>query len=312
MRYLPLILVLCLSGCPTAPSRTQEPSATRIESPVAYINGQPVRAAMLRPALYETAGGAVLADAVVDRMLIERLSQRGLVVTAEDLVAERELLLMTLDPNDEDQAARLLKELREARGLGDARYRGLLRRNAGLRKLVRDDGLPLTAEMIGQQYELRYGQRYQVRIITADALRDFVPIRQRLDAGEPFSDVAAEISTDLSAAQGGLLSPISPVDPTYPQTLRNLLPTLQSGQVSEPIAIDGSFALVKLEKKVEAKDVKLDDVREELIQEVRLRVEGMMMNQMGRALIREAKVTVLDPALGESWRRRKAALGQSP
>lgn len=311
MRYLLLIMVVFLWGCPTAPPRSVDAPRAPAEAPVLYINGEPVRGEALSPALYEAAGGAVLADAVLDRMLVERLADRGMTVTPADLDAERQRLLLTLDPNDENQAVRLLRELREARGLGDTRFEGLLRRNASLRKLVQDD-VEITPVTIGQQYELRYGPRYQPRIITAEALRDFDAVQRRLDAGEAFSDVAAELSTDLSAAQGGLLSPISLVDPSYPQTLRNLLPKLEPGQVSEPIAIDGSFALVKLERKVEAQPVEMDDVREELEQEVRFRVEGALMNQLGRSLIRDAKVTVLDPALGDSWRRHKAALSPSP
>ncbi len=260
---------------------------------------------------YETAGAAVLADVVVDRMLADRLSQNGMTVTAADIDAERELLLRTLDPTDENQAARLLVELRQARGLGDVRFEALLRRNAGLRKLVADE-VRVTPEMVSQQYELRYGVRYQPRIITADALRDLTAVRERLDAGESFSDLAAERSTDVSAAQGGLLSPISPVDPSYPQALRSLLPTLEPGQVSDPIALDGSFALVKLERKVEGQPVALDDVQEELTEQVRLRVEGALMNRLGRSLIGEARVTVLNPSLGESWRRQQAALDDQP
>lgn len=265
-----------------------------------YVNGTAIRQGDLWPALLERAGGEVLEEVVLDQLLRERFAQRGLTLTAEDIADELTRLSAALSP-DADEAARLLAALRERRGLGDDRFDRLLRRNAGLRKLIAGE-VAVTDAAVRRAFALRYGPRYRVRLIVAPDARTAGTLRQRAAAGESFSDLATQFSTDPSAAQGGLLSPISPADPTYPQVLRNILPELEPQKPSGVVALDGGFGILWLEETVPAQPVAWDDVREALAQEVRAQAERLLMEQTARAMLQAADVLILDPALKPAWK----------
>ncbi len=284
---------------PTAPATPRPASA-----PVAYINGQPVTEAALHGRLIETAGGQVLTELVLDRMIRDRLAQRGLLLTPELIDAEELHMRNTLsaDPNE---ATRLLIKMFSDRDMGKLGFQSMLFRNAGLRLLVKDQ-VTVPPALVRQAYELRHGQRYRVRIIVADSLNQASALRDRAASGESFADLASLHSTDASAAQGGLLSPISLADSTYPKALRQTLSTLQVGGLSDLIAVDDHFIIMKLEESLPADATPFEAAREELQHSVQLELEGQRMQQAARSMLADAKVVVLEPALNKSWLTQKA------
>ena len=268
------------------------------------VNSKTISLLSLQMYLLEAAGGQVLAEFVLDEMLREQLSRRQLTIDAERLEAERVILLSALDP-DQNQAQLLLDELREQQGLGERRYSQLLWRNAALRLLVQDD-VEVSPASIEQAFEFEYGARYEARLLVVDSLPLAADLtRQAREADANFTRLVIEHSTDSSRAQGGLLPPISTVDGTFPAIVRQSVAELAPGQVSDPMALDRGFAILKLERKIDAEPVRIDDVRDELTLGVRRQVEQMLMRQRARALIAEAKVIILDPALHKSWTEQK-------
>src|SRR5690606_35100039 len=118
--------------------------------------------------------------------------------------------------------------------------------------------------------------------------------------------------TDPSGAGGGLLPPLSHADPSYPAVIRNMLVTLEPGQVSNPVAIENGYAILKLERKIAAENVKFDDVKEGLSLNVRRQEEQIQMRQLARTLLAQAEVVVLDPTLKESWDRQMEQMRSNP
>ena len=178
----------------------------------------------------------------------------------------------------------------------------LLTRNAGLRLLVQDD-VEISDAAIDQAYWFEYGPRYEARLIVTDSFQEAAGLVRRARQGESFIDLAIAHSKDLSRAQGGLIGPISPVDPTYPQVVRTTLQLLVPGEVADPVALEEGFAVLRLERKIEGQDVELDDVKDVLARRVRRRVERMLMQRLARTMLGEADVIVLDPGLHNSWKR---------
>jgi hypothetical protein len=310
--------VLGLTGCgsTTGPDRSfaERAPATRASSPtasnnkpLAYINGEAVTRANMHRPLLEAAGGRVLAELALNRLVAARLNQQAITLTDPMIEAERKLVLRSL-AEDENQSVVLLNQLRRRRGLGQARFQALLKRNAGLRQLVKDQ-VNVTDTAIRRAYQLQYGPRYEGRILVTNSARQTQQLRQKITQGRAdFATLAARHSTDPSATQGGLLSPISPADPSYPQAIRKALTSLKVGAVSDVIGIQGGYAILTLERKIEAASVKLADVKQALRPQVRQRLERQRMRQRARAMLREANVVVLNPALGEAWRQHKRGL----
>jgi len=307
------IVAACLQGCQSA--RTNPPgeaapadsaATPRAARPVAYVEGQAVDAAQLQEALYEAAGGEALADLVLGQEIARELEQRGLVVDAAAINRERELIAGTLSA-DPDTAARLLGELRASRGLGKHRFEAMLRRNAGLRLLVADQ-VEVTEAAVKQAYLIQHGPRYRVRLLVVADAGEAGRLRARAAAGEAFADLASLHSADPSAAQGGLLSPISPADPRYPQALRTALPKLAPGQPSPVLALDDRFAVLWLEDKIESDGTALADVRDALTGSVRLRAQRLRMEQLARQMLARSNVIVLDPTLKRAWESQRQRL----
>ncbi len=313
---LPILLLpaMLLIGCEmpsttgnasaSQPPKTQQIApANSAQRPVAYINGQALTQADLINPLIEAAGGTVLSEIVLDRMIHEKLAAAGLTLTPELIEQEKTLILATLS-DDPNEAARLLQTMRSARGMGEQRFQAMLFRNAGLRLLVKDE-VELVPTLLRQAYQLQHGERYRVRIIVAGTLAQANALLVRAKAGESFSDLAAMNSIDPSAAQGGLLSPISPHDPTYPSALRQALGKLETGGISDLIATDDHFIIMKLEEKLPADTISYEAALPDLARALRRELEGQRIQQAARALLAEAKVVVLDPALNNSWQAQQ-------
>lgn len=315
-----LMIAGCQSKDPTAVTRDDAPRPTSGAAPaaapsisrgggtIALIDGQAVSTGAMQPLLIEAAGAQVLSEIVLDRQLDRTLAERKLKVTDADIEQERQTLRREL-ADDRDRAARLLSELRRQRGLGDRRFALLLRRNAGLRKLI-EPQTQVTDSMVRQAFEQRHGQKKVARLILVPTLVDAGKVLRRLQGGESFSDLAVEVSQDISRAQGGLLSPISPQDDSYPKGLRDAVAALQPGQISQPVSLEDGFAILRVERTIEPEAVSFDALADELRRDVRLRLQRSLMERQARVLLEGADVTVLDNALNDAWRARQAELVQ--
>ncbi len=276
------------------------------QRPVGYVGGKAIHRGDLWALLVEAKGGEVLSELILDRQIARALSDRGETIEPATVDQEKSLLLATLDA-DSDQAQRLLGELRQRRGLGEHRFRKLLKRNAGLRLLVQDE-VEVSDAAVDQAYQLEHGPRYEARLIVTGSLVNATELVRRARAGESFIDLAIAHSSDASRAQGGLIGSVSLVDPTLPKAVRVALGALEPGQVSDPVALERGFAVLRLERKVEGTGVDPDQVKAKLTEKVRRRVEWVLMQRRARTMLSEADVVVLDPLLHTDWQRRRGKL----
>jgi len=292
-----------------APSGSADAASAR-ERPPAMLDGSPISWRTLRTRLAEAAGGAILEEVALDRLLEREARREGVEVTERDLERERRILLETLVAagagEDASGSLRALEAVRRVRGLGEARFEALLRRNAILRALVADQ-IAVTEASIEQMYALDYGERRLARIITSPTLPEAQRALEDLRAGRTFGEVAAERSTDPSARRGGVIEPISPADPSYPAAVRTALERLEPGQTSDPVAIEGGYAILRLDRVLASSDRSIEDLRPVLEERARRRQERLRMGALADRLLEQARITVFDPALGRSWRQRRGA-----
>jgi len=304
----------CQSNTAPSPGSQPDPESTPAslhDRPVAYLDAQPVTQDEVYRLIAQAHGGEALTQILLDRAVRERLKQENIELAPAQIESEREQLLATLSA-DADEAARLLKQLRAGRGLDTKRFDAMLRRNAGLRALVREQ-VTINNAAIKQAYQLRYGPRYRVRLIVTRQLPELTNARREALQGASFTDLAIEYSTDASASQGGLLSPISPADPTYPKAIRDALPRLKmdnpNTRLSPAIALDTGYALLWLEEVLTPDSPPtLEQTREALEAAVRTDLERIRMRQLARTLIEQTNVVVLDPALEKSWQRQRDSM----
>jgi len=277
--------------------------------PAAYLNGEAITWEQLKRPLVEASGGEILAEVMLDRLLAERIENEGIEIDDAKIDREKRILLQSLS-DDPDEAVRLMRALRERRGLGDARFEAFLKRNAALRALIADE-VEITPVAIDQAFARRYGPKYEIRLILVDRLAEAQRLVKAARSGKDFGDLAIEHSVDGSRSRGGLLPPISPADGSYPRAIRNAVKSMQVAEVSSPIALSDQFAVIKLVDMQPGDDVELADVREQLEGDLRLRLEGVRMQQLARSMLLEANVTTLTESMKQSWERQVEQLRES-
>ena len=271
--------------------------------PAALINGKALDWAVLRPILNDAAGAQALQEAILDRQIDEALASRGIVITPDDVAAERKALLESLSA-DANVSIRLLDELRERQNLGTLRFDDLMRRNAGLRALVRDQ-VKVNDAAVEAMYDVVHGPKRQARLMTLADLSSAQGAINLVNSGVSFSDVAVEMSTDISAARGGLLEPIARSDPSYPEAIRAALWSLNVGEMSSPILLEKGYAVVLLVKRLAPGTVSQSDARPTMERLVRTSQERLLMDQLARRMLAESSITIFDEQLNEAWSRAR-------
>ena len=281
--------------------------ASAMDRPPVMLRGEAISWDTLLPRLGEAAGALAVEEVVLERLLEGECARAGIRLTPEMLERERDLLVSTMGEaagaTTAQEAERLLDRVRRERGVGPVRFESQLRRSAMLRALVQDQ-VSLTEEALRLGYELRYGRAYRVRVIVVGTAREASAAVRRTRAGESFGEVAAMVSTDDSAARGGIIDPINLSDTSWPESIRRIVGMLEPGGISEPVSVDQGYAIVRLDEVIPAPADRpsFEEARTSLVREVRLRQEQLLMARLARRLLDEAEVRVLDPSLG--WTTR--------
>lgn len=256
----------------------------------------------LQPVLAERAGAAALEEVLLDKRVRAAAQDRGIVVTDEMMKREEDSLRAQLAP-DGARAEQLLDEVRARQGLGPRRWQALLWRNAALRAMVARD-VEVRPEQVTAQVDAVYGPKRRARVIAVPDMRAAQKAIERLKAGEAFGDVAAEVSTDASAARGGLIAPVSRLDPAYPASFREALWSIAGvGEVSSPVLSSNGLVLVRFEGEEPAAAQPPADARAAAERAVRFAQERARMEELARDLVRGAKPTIFDDGLADSWQR---------
>ncbi|GDY04211.1 hypothetical protein LBMAG50_03520 [Phycisphaerae bacterium] len=287
-------------------AKSATPVATEVAPPVvrppALWDGSAVTWEELRPLLAERAGASVLEELFLERQLDQMLKARKLNVTAELLLTEERELVASLS-DDPARAIVLLSELRAAQGLGEKRWKSLLKRNSAMRLLVQND-VKVTPDAVEALMDAAHGPKRQCRVMALPNLKMCAEARARLDAGEPFGEVATDLSTDRSASRGGLVLPVSRLDPTWPSSFRQTLWSLQKDGVSAPVLIDNGYVFIRFENEIPGDVTTSPDTRAVAERAVRRGQERIYMENLAKQL-RQAQrnVTIFDDSLLDGWTR---------
>lgn len=271
--------------------RASSSDAGSADAPAMMIGNRRVLWMELLPMLAEAGGGAVIDELVLDAALEEECRRRGVVVGAREIEDERDRLASALalaggaGREQGADAADVLGEYRRRRGLGPVRYEAMLRRTAMLRALVRDR-VVINDGALRRAYRLRYGTRYDIRVIVTRTVRECEEAARRLEAGADFAEEAFEHSVDASAPVGGLVRGVSVDDLSWPTALRRIVPGMEPGETSGPVSVESGWALVRLERVIspDPDAPPFEIAREELAELERLSQERVLMDAEARRL----------------------------
>src|SRR5690606_13358274 len=132
--------------------------------------------------------------------------------------------------------------------------------------------------------------------------------RKRVEAGEPFDQVARELSKNpQTAANGGTLPPISREDERLPQNFRDAVLALQKpGDLSDMIATGQTWHVVQFMKRVGPKDMPFEKVKpalaEQLLDQSITRVMGSIRENIAKYA--RQSLEVKEPTLSAQFNER--------
>lgn len=281
-------------------------------TPVLVMNGESIGWESLVAPLAEAGGAPVVEELVLTAGLRREFLKRDWTLTSADLEAERRAYEENLAAQGGagGAASAIVDGVRRARGLGPARFAALIERNAMLRRLVKEE-VTVTGEEVALATGVRYGPKVRARLIVLGDERAAGEVRGRLaDAAgaelvERFAAEARRQSIDPSGPSGGVNEPVSPSDPSLPVAMRRALAETPVGSVSPVVALDGTWAVVLVEERVDGSAIDPAAVRESMEREVRLRKERIAMEEVARRMVESAAVTVFDPSLRYGWESRR-------
>ncbi|MFQ5494894.1 MAG: peptidylprolyl isomerase, partial [Phycisphaerae bacterium] len=131
-------------------------------------------------------------------------------------------------------------------------------------------------------------------------------VRDRLDAGEDFADLAVRYSANIASARdGGLLDPFSAEDDDLPIAFRETAFSLKPGEVSPAVRVGPWLHLIRLDELIPADPIPLAAVRTEVVDSLRGRLIESAMARHFEKLMKEATIEVYDAFLREAFHKQR-------
>jgi foldase protein PrsA len=266
--WLLLVATLVLFGCRPA------------ERIIAKADGITVTSKELQENLWQRYGAIALRELIQQKLLEHEAQKRGIKVTDKEVV-----------------------ETLKRQGLvDDYKNRHRVRIELLLDKLA-NSMVEVTEAEARDYYEQNRAlyekpERVQLRDITleskenADAIWKALQLRK----GNNFADLARHFSTNPATRQRGGDMGIIPVSDLHPK-LREVVKNMKVGDFSRPVEINGDWVIVKLEARFPAERKNFEQVRDQVITQLKQQKIWQLKLELPNKLWRQAKVQILDPRL---------------
>jgi parvulin-like peptidyl-prolyl isomerase len=233
---------------------------------MAVVNGQDIRRDALATACVERFGEEVLEGLVNKRLILHHCRNRGIQVTDAEIDAEIDRMAKRFKIGREQ----LLKDVIEReRGVSEAQYKSdMLWPMLAIRK-VASEQLNVTDAQVQQAYESQFGEAVKCRLIVVGDRQLAEQVhRQLTEKPEDFARLAMQHSVDVNSASiGGMIQPIR--RHVGDKAIEQEVFALQPNQVSKIIPVAAQFAILQCEGRLPARNVPLDSVRDELVEQIK-------------------------------------------
>lgn len=263
------------------------PSATFApDQVVATINGEVITMGQLQKPLVEAYGLKILLYQVQLSLAKQWAVQEKIVMTQADFDDELERTEKAgfQDADKKDYPA-LLEQLLEKKGTSRAEFDMVLQTNAILRKIaapqLKDK---ITDSNVNEAFNVFYGETVSVKVIQCANLQEVAKAKSRLAQDEKFETVVQEMSRDVrTRSLDGELPPFSRNTIEWgsgwgkvPQGFKDWAFSAKVGDISDPILTKDGYHILKLERRLAPKAVKLTP---ELKASIKAQLEERLMTQ---------------------------------
>ncbi|WP_339221465.1 peptidylprolyl isomerase [Paenibacillus sp. FSL H8-0332] len=252
-------------------------------SDVAAAGGQPVTEQEWIEALQKKHGEEVLLSMLNHIVVDKEAAALGITVTDEEI--EQELKRGISGYSSEEQYYQQMQselglsrqELRE-----ETAYRLTLQAIATAGITVSEAEIDDYLEQNGERFAPR--KQMQLSIIQTSTYNEAGTVMDRLEQGEDFAELAREVSIDEESRQhGGSIGMVEEKDPFWPEELLETAAGLENGDIAGPLQINGSYAVIRLEKLIDPGKPDQEELRRMIGQQLRLE-QAAPLQQVEREL----------------------------
>ncbi|MCA9254414.1 MAG: peptidylprolyl isomerase [Phycisphaerales bacterium] len=271
----------------------------RKSNAIAEVNGRPIDARSFIKTLVDARGLTLLQQLIFLEAVRAEADKRGASVSDSDVEREYDLALAEAaaegGPSTELTEAQrevLIDKWTKRNGVSRVELAIAMARQALLRKMASAE-IRVTSDDVKAEYDRAFGDKVEVRHLQLPARRTYARIKSRLDRGDRFEDLVADYSVNsLTKSRGGLLPPFAKDDPTVPRAFARIAFGLKEGEISSLFESEGSYHLIKLERRLSGESSSLGDARKDIEEKVRQRRVAERMDTLGRELLMNAKVRI--------------------
>jgi len=305
---------LTLGPSASVPSTQPAVAKTPPGRPIAMVNGAAIERKELIDLLLKSHGLGLLQQLILRELAVQEARRVGATVSEADVLAEYEATLQAehLDGKDPEKLTptrrdQMIEDWTRSRGVTREELRVAMERQAHLRRVVQDK-IQIDDEALHKEFERAYGEKVEIRHLQLAAARFFPQVKARLDNGEKFEDLVRQFSQNLlSRDRGGLLPPFSANDDTVPAVFAKTAFALKEGEYSNPIESEGSYHVLKLERRIPAEKAGFDDVREKMRKRLVARLAARAMQDLSARLLSQAELRIEDSILRDLYKTQQGS-----
>jgi foldase protein PrsA len=226
-------------------------------------------------------GKDVLKDMIDQRVIEEMADKYKIKVSKEDIDREYRILQTTYSSPGENKLT------------SEKRWKEHIR-NSLLQEEILTRDVVISDEELKRYYDenkklYNVPTAYHLSHIIVKTEKEAKKVVSELSQGSVFSTLAMERSVEeFSANEGGNIGYIIDGEERFPTVYIQTAKELKKGEYSKPVKVDGGYAVIKLEGKIDGKNYSFKEVKQQVRREIAL--EQMKTSTAIDAFWEEAKV----------------------
>lgn len=205
-----------------------------------------------------------------------------------------------------DDAA--FKEFLQSQGLTEESFKKILRQNAIIQALQNELTKSATVEDKEiQEYYNKFKDKYPKDtnnptkltlshiLVSDESLAK--SIKDQLDKGADFAELAKKYSTDGTKDSGGSLGEVPTINHNYDQDFMDAAMQLKEGEVSAPVKTQFGYHLIKVNKRVDAPLKTFGEAKEDIKTELLNKKKDSIWNQKLKEIKENANIKIYEDNL---------------
>lgn len=220
---------------------------------------------------------------VLEEMVMTKVLEGKYEVTDEDVESEIEFMKDTYGDS---------YDLIVQQNFGDEESLRQLIRTSLLREQAALEDVEITDEEIKERYE-RSKYEFDAQHILVEDLETAEEVKQKLDDGEDFAELAKEYSVDSSAESGGDLGTFSAGKMV--KEFEDAVYSMEPGDISDPVESEFGFHIIKVNDKREVEEDigEFEDMKEELRRQLASeKVDMAKLQEKIDQMVQEADINI--------------------